>query len=247
MLNKLMSSLGLQGIQVDTRLHNSQLQAGQVLNGEVIFKGAASNKHINGIYLKLMTSAEVESNDSEYNTDLSIAEWHISGAFELLANQTHSFPFSIQLPFETPLTDLACRMNKTRVWLHTHLDVDWGLDATDKDYLQISPTPTMHAFIQAMQQCGLHLVTADVEKGQLRGNGFYSTLGCYQELEFKPAQFFSGINEVEVSFVAEQHQTHVLLEVDRKFRGDGFKSFTIPHQQANPAVLANEIRRTLGI
>lgn len=47
--------------------------------------------------------------------------------------------------------------------------------------------------------------------------------------------------------VAEQHQTHVLLEVDRKFRGDGFKSFSIPHQHANPAVLANEIRRTLGI
>ena len=77
--------------------------------------------------------------------------------------------------------------------------------------------------------------------------GRRAILGCYQELEFKPAQFFSGINEVEVSFVAEQHQTHVLLEVDRKFRGDGFKSLTIPHQHANPAVLANEIRRTLGI
>lgn len=104
MLNKLMSSLGLQGIQVDTRIHNSQLQAGQVLNGEVIFTGASSKKHINGIYLKLMTTAEVESNDSEYNTHLTIAEWHISGAFELQANQTHTFPFSIQLPFETQLT-----------------------------------------------------------------------------------------------------------------------------------------------
>ena len=247
MFNKLMSSLGLQGIQVDTRLHNLQLQAGQVLNGEVIFKGAAANKTINGIYLKLMTTAEVEANDSEYNTSLSIAEWHISGAFELQANQSHTFPFSIQLPFETPLTDLACQHNKTRVWLHTHLDVDWGLDATDKDFLQIAPTPTMHAFIQAMQDCGLHLVSTDVEKGQLRGNGFYSTLGCSHELEFKPAQFFSGINEVEVSFVAEQQQTHVLLEVDRKFRGDGFKSLSIPHQHANPAVLANEIRRLLGL
>ena len=247
MLNKLMSSLGLQGIQVDTRLHNPQLQAGQVLNGEVIFKGAASNKTINGIYLKLMTTAEVESNDSEFNTNLSIAEWHISGAFELLAQQMHTFPFSIQLPLETPLTDLACRMNKTQVWLHTHLDVDWGLDATDKDFLQIRPTPVMHAFIQAMQDCGFHLVSADVEKGQLRGNGFYSSLGCYQELEFKPAQFFSGINEVEVSFVAEQHQTHVLLEVDRKFRGDGFKSLSIPHQHANPTTLTQQIRHLLGL
>ena len=61
------------------------------------------------------------------------------------------------------------------------------------------------------------------------------------------AQLFNSINEVEVSFVAEQHQTHVLLEVDRKFRGDGFNSLTIPHQQANPTLLVNEIRRMLGL
>ena len=242
-----MSGLGLQGIQIDTRLHNTQLQAGQTLSGEVNCKGTSSNKNINGIHLQLQTSAEVESGDSEFNTSLIIAQWHISGAFELQANQSHNLPFSIQLPFETPITQVSCRLNKTRVWLHTHLDVDWGLDATDKDYLQILPTPTMQAFIQAMQQCGFNLATVDVEKGQLRGHGFHSTIGCYQELEFKPTTFFNGINEIEVSFVAEQHQTHVLLEVDRKFRGDGFKSLTIPHQHANPALLVNEIRRMLGI
>ncbi len=64
------------------------------------------------------------------------------------------------------------------------------------------------------------------------------SIGCYQELEFKPTQLFNSINEVEVSFVAEQHQTHVLLEVDRKFRGDGFNSLSIPHQQANPATVS---------
>ena len=247
MFNKLMSSLGMQGIQVNTCIYNSPIQAGQVLNGEVIFKGASSHKNINGIHLQLMTSAEVESGDSEYNQALCIAQWHISGAFELQANASHNFPFSIQLPFETPITEVQCRQNKTHVWLHTHLDVDWGLDATDKDYLRIAPTPAMQAFLQAMQQCGFALATVDVEKGQLRGHGFNSTIGCYQELEFKPTAMFNQINEVEVSFVAEQHQTHVLLEIDRKFRGDGFKNFTIPHQQANVPALVNEIKRTLGI
>lgn len=242
-----MSGLGLQGIQVDTRLHNTQLQAGQTLSGEVNFKGASSNKNINAIHLQLQTSAEVESGDSEFNTSLIIAQWHISGAFELQANKSHHFPFSIQLPFETPITEVQCRQNKSRVWLHTHLDVDWGLDATDKDFIHILPTPTQQMFIQAMQQCGYNLATVDTEKGQLRGNGFQSTIGCYQELEFKPNGFFSGINEVEVSFVAEEHQTHVLLEVDRKFRGDGFKSMRIPHNQANLATITHDIKRLLDI
>ena len=105
----------------------------------------------------------------------------------------------------------------------------------------------MKAFSPGSQECGFQLMSVDVEKGQLRGNGFHSSIGCYQELEFKPTQLFNSINEVEVSFVAEQHQTHVLLEVDRKFRGDGFNSLTIPHQQANPALLVNEIRRILGL
>lgn len=242
-----MSNLGVQGIEVNTCIYTSAPQAGQTINGEVIFKGASSNKNINGIYLKLMTSAEVESSDSEFNTALCIAQWHISGAFELQANQAHNLPFSIQLPFETPITEVPCRFNKSRVWLHTHLDVDWGIDATDKDFLHITPTPTMNVFLQAMQQCGFNLATVDVEKGQLRGHGFHSTIGCYQELEFKPNGMFNQINEVEVSFVAEQHQTHVLIEVDRKFRGDGFKSLTIPHHQATVPNLVNEIRRLLGI
>lgn len=247
MFNKIISNLGLQGVEVNTCIYTSTPQAGQVVNGEVIFKGAASNKNINGIYLKLMTTAEVESSDHEFNQALTIAQWHISGAFELKANQSHSFPFSIQLPFETPITEVQCHQNKTRVWLHTHLDVDWGLDATDQDYLRILPTPAMQAFLQAMQQCGFFLATADVEKGQLRGSHYFSTIGCYQELEFLPKQHFSGINEVEVSFVAQEHQTHVMLEVDRKFRGDQLRSISIPNQGVSVPNLVQNIKQILNI
>ncbi|MDQ9019536.1 sporulation protein [Acinetobacter sichuanensis] len=247
MFSKLMSNLGLQGVEVNTCIYTSTPQAGQIVNGEIIFKGAASNKNINGIYLKLMTSAEVESSDHEFNQDLTIQQWHVSGAFELKANQSHSFPFSIQLPFETPITEIQCRHNKTRVWLHTHLDIDWAVDATDKDNLNIAPTPTMQAFLQAMQQCGFFLATADVEKGQLRGGHYFSTIGCYQELEFLPTQHFSGINEVEVSFVAQEHQTHVMLEIDRKFRGDQLRSITIPHHQISTPHLVQQIKQLLNI
>lgn len=245
MFNKLMSSLGLQGIKVDTILHTPVLHAGQNLQGEIYFQGASSSKNINGIYLELMTIAEVESGDSEFNQALCIARWHVSGAFELQAQQTHRFPFNLQLPFETPITEVASSYNATRVWLHTHLDVDWGLDATDRDYLRITPTPAMQAFLQAMQQCGFRLQSVDVEKGQLHGHHFNSTIGCYQELEFRPIQFLSGINEVEVSFVAQAEQTHVLLEIDRKFRGDNYRSLTIPHQHIDVPTLVHEIQRLL--
>lgn len=56
-----MSGLGLQGVTIETILQNPSLRAGETLYGEINFKGGSSDKEINGLYLQLMTMAEVES------------------------------------------------------------------------------------------------------------------------------------------------------------------------------------------
>ena len=242
-----MSGLGLQGVTVETRLQNPNLQAGETLHGEISFKGGSSDKEINGLYLQLMTMAEVESGDHEFNQPLVLQEWLVNSRFLLPAYQAHSFPFSIQLPFETPITEVACRRNGARVWIQTHMDVDWGLDATDRDYLKVLPTAAMQSFLQAMQQCGFVLSTVDVEKGQLTARNFRSTIGCYQELEFVSSHMFSGFNEVEVSFVAEAQQTHIMLEIDRTFRSDQLLTMTISNQNLDVNQITQQIRRLLQI
>ena len=242
-----MSGLGLQGVTVETRLQNPNLQAGETLHGEISCKGGSSDKEINGLYLQLMTMAEVESGDHEFNQPLVLQEWLVNSRFLLPAHQAHSFPFSIQLPFETPITEVACRRNGARVWIQTHMDVDWGLDATDRDYLKVLPTAAMQSFLQAMQQCGFVLSTVDVEKGQLTARNFRSTIGCYQELEFVSSHMFSGFNEVEVSFVAEAQQTHIMLEIDRTFRSDQLLTMTISNQNLDVNQITQQIRRLLQI
>jgi sporulation-control protein len=194
-----------------------------------------------------MTMAEVESGDHEFNQPLVLQEWLVNSRFLLPAHQAHSFPFSIQLPFETPITEVACRRNGARVWIQTHMDVDWGLDATDRDYLKVLPTAAMQSFLQAMQQCGFVLSTVDVEKGQLTARNFRSTIGCYQELEFVSSHMFSGFNEVEVSFVAEAQQTHIMLEIDRTFRSDQLLTMTISNQNLDVNQITQQIRRLLQI
>lgn len=246
MLGKLLSSFD--SVKIDTKLDNPTLSGGQTLTGQVVFQGANTTKKINGLSLALCTRAEVEAADNEYSQDLVIAQWQLSGAFELAAKQAVNIPFDVMLPLETPLTQLQCHYNKTEVWLHTQLDVDWGLDARDNDYLTIVPNAAMQAFLTAMEQCGFGLYSADVEKGQLRGGNFYSTIGCYQELEFRPMQIFNRINEVEVSFVAHPDQTHVLLEVDRKFGGyDQYLTLSIPHHGMTIESLVVQIRRLLNL
>lgn len=246
MFGKLLSSF--ENVKVDTQLVNPVLQVGEMLNGNVVFQGVSADKHINGLSIELRTRAEVEMGDNEFTEDLTIQRWHLKGNFTLPAHQQIVVPFSVMLPTETPITDVSCHYNKTNVWIYTHLDVDWGLDARDNDYLQVQPNVAMQQFLLAMQQCGFGLYSADVEKGQLRGQNFQSTIGCYQELEFRPIQMMSRINEIEVSFVARENQTHVLLEVDRKFSGhDQYLALSMVHGQTSVEQLVGQIRHLLNI
>ena len=105
----------------------------------------------------------------------------------------------------------------------------------------------INSFLQAMQQCGFVLSTVDVEKGQLTARNFRSTIGCYQELEFVSSHMFSGFNEVEVSFVAEAQQTHIMLEIDRTFRSDQLLTMTISNQNLDVNQITLQIRRLLQI
>lgn len=248
MFSQLMSTLGFENVKIDTRLHHKTVQAGQAVQGEVVFRGVEQDKLVNALYLRLMTSVEVESGDHEFNQNMCLAEWKISESFRLAANKHYNIPFNIQLPYELPITQLECRFNKSKVWIDTHLDIDWALDAYDKDYLHVVPTPAMQAFITAMQHSGLILVQADVEKGYLNGGYFRSNIGCYQELEFSASNMLTVLRQVEVSFVPEAQQTHVVLEIDRGFaRSDSYKVFTMQHHALDIGQLTQQIKATLGI
>lgn len=247
MFKQVLSSFGIQGVQVDTLLHSPHLEVGQALQGVIHFKGATSNKRMNGIYLELMTLVEVESGEHETRQAQCIARWPISGAFELVAEQVHQCPFNIQLPFETPVTQLNCYANHTKVWLHTHLDIDWAVDAHDDDALAIYPNAAMQTLITALQHCGLSLYSADVERGQLRGGHFQSSIGCYQELEFRPTAWLSRLNELEVSFVATATQTHVLFEIDRKLGHDHYQTLSLPHTTLDVGSLAAHLKQLLAL
>lgn len=242
MLNQLISALGIRGARIDTRIHDINTVGGGWIQGEIAVEGGDREQVINGIALQLKTRAEVEAGDHEFNRDLILQHWPVTTAFKLSAGQRFGIPFKIQLPYETPVTQVSCRRNRSSVWLHTHLDVDWGIDAQDRDVLRVHPTPVMQAFLQAMQQCGFGLAQVDVEQGQARGAGFASSVGCYQEFEFYP-QGLGMTNEVEVTFVAGPQHTHVLLEIDRKFRGDQLRSFQLDNRQTDVQMLVQQLRQ----
>lgn len=119
------------------------------------------------------------------------------------------------------------------VWLHTGMEIDNGVDATDRDYITVEPTPAMYRVLAALENLGFAVMSADVEKGSLRGNGFQSTIGFYQEIEYRPyrGRYSGRINELELSFVPRTNDTGVLIEVDSRFSSrDSYRSLLLNHR-----------------
>lgn len=136
----------------------------------------------------------------------------VSDSFDVSAEQALEFDFELTLPANTPLSLGHCN-----VWIDTDLDIDYALDKSDKDCLNINPTPRQHAVLSGMNQLGFVLGEVECEQSKQLGGSFV------QEFEFKPTGgcFIGRANEVEMLMVNNDDQLQLLIEVDRKAKGFG--------------------------
>ncbi len=250
MFRQLFAAIGIGNASVDTQLFNNQIMPGQELKGQVVVRGGSIDQDIEHLTISVMTRVEVESGNGEYATDQPTQRILISNRFTIRARQELVFPFAFQLHPETPVSDFdtfGISINRTAVWIHTDLGIAWATDAIDKDWLYVLPTPAMQYIHNAMIQLGYGLYLADVERGQLRGSGFQSSLGCYQELEYRPSGWSNtlGFREIEISFVTMPYETGVLIEADRSWRNDLYRSFIMRNRELHQKDWAAEIQHIL--
>ncbi|KPW04830.1 MULTISPECIES: sporulation protein [Pseudoalteromonas] len=244
MFKKILASVGIGAAKVDTVLETEHLQPGQKFNAVIVIKGGDVDQDISGLDLALMTRVKVEGEDGEYFTNHVIEKWRITDIGMIAAGAEKHIPFEARLHSETPITEINAGYNQSHVWLETGLDIDLALDPTDRDALHIYPNDAVSTLMEAMDRLGFSLVKADVEKGFLRAPTFQSHSGCYQELEYRPnSRSLFGLQEIELSFVPEAHKTHVLIELDRAFRGDGYVDLTIEHDHVNLSQLCDQLER----
>ena len=250
MLRKLLASVGIGKAKVDAILLNEQLTAGDSFDIEVVITGGDVEQELNGIELAIMAQAKAESNvgdeEVKYNKSVVLQHWHQHLGIVIQPGETVTHHFTLDLHPETPATQLFGQAI-SKVWLQTGLDIKAGIDGSDKDSLAIVPSATQLAVLDVISQSGYRLFKVDIEAGGVRGGGFQSHLPCYQEYEFKPeSRSFFGAKELEVTFVDNGSETGVLIEIDRAFVGDGYRSVSIPNHCATPESVRHYIERVLS-
>ncbi|EYT80361.1 sporulation protein [Streptomyces sp. Tu 6176] len=212
---KLLASLGAGGASVETELHEVNVVPGGVVQGEVRIQGGSVNQAIEGLSVGLQARVEVESGDEEYKQNIEFTKVRLGGAFELQAGAVHTVPFGLEIPWETPVTMIDGQaLRGMNIGVTTELAIARAVDSGDLDPINVHPMPAQQAILDAFIQLGFRFKHADMERGHIRGTR--QRLPFYQEIEFYPPSEYRGLNEVELSFVADEQAMDVVLEMDKK-------------------------------
>ncbi|MFJ4773317.1 sporulation protein [Streptomyces uncialis] len=228
---KLLASLGAGGASVETVLTEINVVPGGVVQGEVRIQGGSVNQQIEALSVGLQARVEVEGNDQEYKQDVSFTKQRLGGAFELQAGAVHAVQFGLEIPWETPITHFGGQhLRGMNIGVTTELEIARAVDSGDLDPVHVHPLPAQQAILDAFAQLGFRFKSADMERGHIRGTR--QKLPFYQEIEFLPPQQYHGLNQVELSFVADDREMDVILEMDKKpgLFGEGsdtFRSFKV--------------------
>ena len=211
-LKKMMRAFGAGGPTVDTVLANPHTRPGLMLGGQVQIVGGDHDVTIEHVALGLVTRVESGHGDG-------LAEFlrvPVSGRFSLARGERRDVPFTIPMPWETPVTDVyGQRLPGMTMGLRTELAVAKAVDKGDLDELAVHPLPAQERILDAFTALGFRFARADLEHGTI--HGVRQELPFYQEIEYAaPPELKAVMDEVEVTFVADETGTDVILEFDKR-------------------------------
>ncbi|MFJ2769228.1 sporulation protein [Streptomyces sp. NPDC087300] len=230
---RLLGSLGVGAPTVDTVLDPGPVLPGGELSGQVHLRGGSSGFDIEHVTLDLMARVEAEHEDGESEGAVTFERFTVGGGFRLAADEQRSVPFSVTLPWETPVTELYGQDLGIVLGVRTGLSVAGAKDKGDLDPLAVRPLPAQEAILEALGQLGFGFRSADLELGRIGGTG--QQLPFYQEIELSPGPGYAGsVNEIELTFLAHAGGMDVVLEADKRggaFSGghDAVSRFTVRH------------------
>ncbi|MFE7297883.1 sporulation protein [Streptomyces sp. NPDC057579] len=228
---KLLASLGAGRASVETVLFEENVVPGGVVQGEVRIQGGSVPQAIQGLSVGLQARVEVEHGDEEVRRDVEFHRVRLGGAFEVQAGAVHTVPFGLEIPWETPITTiLGHPLHGMGVGVTTELAIARAVDSSDLDPVRVHPLPAQQAVLNAFERLGFRFRSADLEQGQIHGTR--QQLPFFQEIEFSAPPQYHGLSEVELSFVADDREMDVVLEMDKKpglfsEGSDTYRSFTV--------------------
>lgn len=234
MFKKMLASFGVGSASVETQLAAHAAMPGTAIQGTVFLRGGDVEQNIDSLDIVLNTTYVREGEDSSWTESCTLIRQPITSRFVLAPKTQQTIPFSLPIPWETPIT-----IGHQTVTVNTDLNIAGGIDSTDNDYLQITPLPIVQRALDAVATLGFRPYKTEC-KYHPRAHRY----PFVQEFELRPSGHTAWrIEEIELVFTPGPHELDILLEVDR--RGRGFSGWLASATETNERHLRLRLPNTI--
>jgi sporulation-control protein len=203
-MKRVLSSVGIGSATVDTVLPDGSFVPGETVEATVEVEGGSSEQEIEQLNFAFVTRYR-----GEEGYEQSVFErFGVAEPFTIGAGDRREIPIEFTVPYGTPLTK-----GGVTVWLKTGLDIDWALDPTDKDHVEVQPDERMAALFEAVEDLGFGFHSSEVERTRFGHSHPFA-----QEFEFRPRSgpFARDLDELELVCAPTADAVQVHLEIDRR-------------------------------
>ncbi|WJD99523.1 sporulation protein [Streptomyces antimycoticus] len=214
---RVLGSLGVGGPVVDTVLDREPVRPGGVVRGQVRLRGGGRACDIEHLTLELVARVEAGHGGEERAGGVVFDRLRLSGGFRLDTREHRDVPFTLHIPWETPLTELSGQPLGVALGIRIELASAGAKDHGDPDELIVRPLPVQEAVLGALGRLGFGLIAADLRLGHGPGTG--QTLPFHQEIELTPApRYIHDMNELALTLLTGPDGMEVVLEADKRGR-----------------------------
>lgn len=197
-MGRFLSSVGIGAATVDTVLPTVKLTPGETVEARVELEGGSVAQEVGAIYFVLLTrSADDEA---------VLSTFEITDPITLDAGESRVVTADVAIPLWTPLT-----RHDQSVWLKTGLDIDWAVDPSDEDEIEVVPEPFVSALLEAVDDLGFEYSHSDVEESP-----WLDRQPILQKLVFDPGTgtYADELDALSVSCVPGGDHLEAYVEVD---------------------------------
>ena len=199
-----LSRLGVGSPKVDLLLPEV-LVAGEEVAARLVLEGGVSDHQVDAIHFALCGRFRI----GDSRTRGAMVELSLGEPFVLGANTRRELTLTLPIPHHAPMSTPG-----QSVWIETGLSIDWSLDPTDLDEVEVRPSPLLRAGLDALTALGFECLSVE---NLVLPSELGLTSEVVQSMQLRPTGVLARrIDEVEVIPIATADEVLLLIEVDRK-------------------------------
>ncbi|AMY06248.1 hypothetical protein CD149_09080 [Staphylococcus condimenti] len=132
MLDKILTSIKVGELTVDTRLEKADFKADETVSGKVILKGGNEDEEVSRIRLTLLEPKEGSSENTDFGESDKVLQM-----YEIKSEQVVEKAQSVEKPFEFRLANFDLDKTTNALVLRTHITIGDGKDSEDEEEIRI--------------------------------------------------------------------------------------------------------------